>query len=147
FRRVLFRSYFQLKLTVFLISGCRLKNTGQVIAARSKMVFDFSSATAFISNETIISLIFLGSACIIFVTSAVESSIRISIAFALIPIMLNIQVASEFATISVGEKASPRPWLSVRASVKMIVPECKWVDSVLKSPLYITLLVLIILLL
>ena len=39
--------------------------------------------------------------------------------------MVNIQEASEVATKSVGEKASPLPKLSIGASVIIVFPELK----------------------
>ena len=40
-------------------------------------------------------------------------------------------------TKSVGEKASPFPLLSSGASVVILSPEFKWVETVLKSPIYL----------
>ena len=41
-----------------------------------------------------------------------------------IPMMVIMQLAREVATISVGEKASPFPSLSVGASVMYVSPDC-----------------------
>ncbi|HXH30137.1 MAG TPA: hypothetical protein VNJ01_04940 [Bacteriovoracaceae bacterium] len=41
---------------------------------------------------------------------------------------------------SVGEKASPLPWLSLGASLWMTVLESRWTASVRSSPLYVTLI-------
>ena len=55
--------------------------------------------------------------------------------FAAIAMMVSIQLANDEATKSVGEKVLPKPWLSIGASVNILVSESKWVISVLKSPL------------
>ena len=44
----------------------------------------------------------------------------------------------EVAVRSVGEKASPLPWLSSGASVMILMPDCRWVASVRRSPKYVT---------
>ena len=49
-----------------------------------------------------------------------------------------MQDANAVATKSVGENALPLPSLSTGASVMMVLPDCKWMASVLKSPLYTT---------
>ena len=41
------------------------------------------------------------------------------------------QLAKAVATKSVGENASPLPWLSLGASVKILVLDCRWVACVL----------------
>jgi hypothetical protein len=50
--------------------------------------------------------------------------------------MLSMQEPNALATKSVGLKRSPLPWLSFGASVSTMLPLCKWVISVRKSPLY-----------
>ena len=52
------------------------------------------------------------------------------------PMVVMMQLAKLRAHKSVGEKASPLPWLSVGASVMMLLPLCKWVFWVRKSPRY-----------
>jgi hypothetical protein len=44
---------------------------------------------------------------------------------ALIPMMVNIHEPKLVATVSVGEKVSPLPWLSTGASVISVVDEAK----------------------
>ena len=53
---------------------------------------------------------------------------------AAMPMMVIIQLPSAVATRSVGEKASPLPWLSVGASVRIFVPDWTWVASVRRPP-------------
>jgi hypothetical protein len=57
---------------------------------------------------------------------------------ALIPITVIMQVASEVAIKSVGEKRSPFPLLSTGASVSKLFPERRCVQTVLSSPSYST---------
>ena len=47
-----------------------------------------------------------------------------------------MHVPSATATKSVGENASPRPWLSLGASVTSSVPEGPWVAVQCRSPWY-----------
>lgn len=70
-----------------------------------------------------IASILLGFAAIILWTVAVVPSIWMSWFLALIPMIVSIQDASAVAQRSVGEKASPLPWLSVGASVIIIFPD------------------------
>src|SRR6478735_12476774 len=79
-----------------------------------------------------------GSAFIFFSTSAFMPSRSKPIVRALMPITVSMQVASDVASRSVGEKRSPLPLLSVGASVSKEDWERKWVHSVLNSPLYNT---------
>jgi hypothetical protein len=51
------------------------------------------------------------------------------------PITVIIQVASDVAVRSVGEKASPRPLLSVGASVMMDCPDWRCVQVLRSAPL------------
>ena len=61
--------------------------------------------------------ILLGFDAMVFVTAAVMLSIWCPMSLALMPIMVMMQLASAAETRSVGEKACPRPWLSIGASV------------------------------
>ena len=65
----------------------------------------------------LISSILLGSEAITFVTCALVPLRSRSRFFALIPIIVKIHEARALATVSVGEKASPFPLLSIGASV------------------------------
>ncbi len=58
---------------------------------------------------------------------------------AAIPTTVMAQTPKEVASRSVGEKASPLPWLSIGASVIKVCPDLTCVASVRKSPVYITL--------
>ena len=63
-----------------------------------------------------------GSAYIILVTFAEVPSIGVIVSFrAVMPMIVSMQLASDVAVRSVGEKASPFPLLSFGASVMMIV--------------------------
>lgn len=57
-----------------------------------------------------------------------------------------MQDASDVAARSVGEKASPLPWLSSGASLMISLPEARCLAVVLNSPEYITFEVAIVLL-
>ena len=70
----------------------------------------------------------------IFVIETVESFKSTSKSLDLIPMIETIQLPNAVATKSVGEKASPLPWLSVGASVRISVPDCKCIQTVLNSP-------------
>jgi hypothetical protein len=70
----------------------------------------------------------------IFSTDTVMPEISNSISLALIPIIVNIQLASAVATRSEGEKRSPAPWLSTGAQVCITWLERRWVATVLRSP-------------
>jgi len=59
----------------------------------------------------------------------------IPISLALIPIIVTMHLPKDVAIRSVGENLSPLPWLSVGASVSIIVLLCKCVASVLNAPL------------
>lgn len=48
--------------------------------------------------------------------------------------VVRMQVARAVATRSVGEKDSPRPWLSLGASVARVVLEGPWVARQWRSP-------------
>jgi hypothetical protein len=50
--------------------------------------------------------------------------------------MVIMQLAKAVATKSVGEKASPLPWLSMGASIVILFPDCKCIASDLKFPMY-----------
>jgi len=63
------------------------------------------------------------SALISLVVSIVMSSRLIECLFAVIPMIVAIQVANAVATRSVGEKDSPFPSLSTGASVSSLAPE------------------------
>src|SRR3954463_5672457 len=80
----------------------------------------------------------LGSAFIFFSTSTLIPSRSKPMLRALMPITVSIHVASDVANRSVGEKRSPLPLLSVGASVSKADWDCRWVHSVLNSPLYNT---------
>ena len=58
-----------------------------------------------------------------FSTLALLPSIANPSRSAVMPMIVRMQVASAAATRSVGEKASPRPWLSTGASVWIVMPE------------------------
>ena len=88
-------------------------------------------------NSILISLIFLGSALIIFVIFAVELGILNPPFSAHIPITVVIQLQRADDTKSVGAKACPFPLLSVGASVVILSFESKCVDTVLKFPMYL----------
>ena len=64
-----------------------------------------------------------GSAAIILVMEHLVLSMSILLARAFMPIMVSMQLASEADSKSVGEKASPFPWLSTGASVIIFVPD------------------------
>jgi hypothetical protein len=97
-------------------------------------------------NTTSILEIRLGLLAIVFVTSAVAPSIKApSKVAAFIPMTVSIQLASPVAIVSVGEKASPFPLLSVGASVINVVLDFKCSQDVLRFDWYVTLAVLIIL--
>jgi hypothetical protein len=51
--------------------------------------------------------------------------------------VVNAHSAKEVAHKSVGENFSPFPWLSVGASLSMMVPDCKCSAEHLKSPVYV----------
>src|SRR5215831_15728185 len=59
--------------------------------------------------------------------------------WALIPIVVLMQVASAVATRSVGENASPLPLLSLGASVEIFDCDGPCVASQCRSPVYLTL--------
>ena len=54
-----------------------------------------------------------------------------------------MQLPKEEQNKSVGEKASPLPWLSIGASVMMLIFDFTCVDFVRKSPEYSTIAVAI----
>jgi hypothetical protein len=60
-----------------------------------------------------------------FVTSALEREISTFKSFALMPIVVSMQVASDTHNKSVGEKRSPFPRLSVGASVSIFEELCR----------------------
>src|SRR5690606_23665671 len=57
---------------------------------------------------------------------------------ALMPITVSIQLASEVASKSVGEKEAPSPWLSGGASVIISTPDRVCAALVLSEPAYTT---------
>jgi hypothetical protein len=57
---------------------------------------------------------------------------------AAMPMMVSIQLASEVASRSVGEKWVPSPWLSFGASVSRVAPDCMCIACVRNCPTYIT---------
>jgi hypothetical protein len=71
-----------------------------------------------------------------FVTSASIPSKGISCVLDAIPINVSMQADIAAHTESVGENASPFPWLSIGASVMRIEPEARCVCSVRKFPRY-----------
>ena len=85
-------------------------------------------------KSTSIWVILLGLFPIVFLTVAIVSLISIPFFSTAIAIIVKIQLAKAEHTISVGEKASPRPWLSFGASVFITDPESKWVEEVFKPP-------------
>ena len=106
-------------------SGCRLSNTGQVIAARSRMERSSSEywMGPWTSSVIFISLMRLGLAAITFSTSHSILPNGIFRFCAEIPMTVHMQEASAAATRSVGEKRSPLPPLSNGASVSIVEPE------------------------
>ena len=67
--------------------------------------------------------ILLGSETMILVTSAEAPVISMERLSAEIPMIVSIQEAREVAARSVGENASPLPWLSTGASVMILLPD------------------------
>ena len=102
----------------------KLLLTGQVKAAFSSLRLVFLSKFSLNRMLILISFIRLGFAPIIFSISAVVPLILRWFLFATIPIIVNMQEASAVATRSVGENASPFPWLSIGASVMIVLPDC-----------------------
>lgn len=122
----------------FSISGCRLWCTGQVWAVCSKIFRCLSETLAGSANVTSILAIRLGVVAMCFVTVAVAPSRSTPKARALMPITVSMQLARPVATVSVGEKASPFPWLSTGASVLYSLPEVRCRQLVRKLPSYVT---------
>ena len=72
-------------------------------------------------------LIMRGAVAVIsFSTVAVAPAMSIWRVRAMMPITVSMQVPRAVATRSVGEKLSPRPWLSLGASVLRSVAEGPW---------------------
>ena len=99
----------QLKVISLVISGCRLKCTGQLFAVWTRILRSFSEAWEGKLNWISIFEILLGSEAMCFVTSAVALVKSVSISRDLIPIIVRIQLARPVATVSVGENACPNP--------------------------------------
>ena len=108
----------KLKINFLFSDSLRLCATGQELAAVIRICFCSLEKSFFGKlNSTIISETRRGFAAMIFVISQAKFSIARLCFCAAIPIIVIAQVAKEVASKSVGENASPRPLLSVGASV------------------------------
>ncbi len=126
----------QWKVTGRSIAGCRLWCTGQLSAAFSSTPagsFDLGNGSQICTASRTIRR--GRSADISFVTSQRTPGMsKPSLVFAAIAIIVTMHAANEAAVRSVGENASPRPWLSFGASVSTTFPDGPWVSSQLSSP-------------
>jgi len=103
--------------------------TGHPCAAISNIFFCLSSYRSGNCKLTTTSATRRGLGAITLVTSHLVPSILILCVRAAIAMVVNMQLANDSANKSVGENASPLPWLSVGASVNILVPDCKCVAS------------------
>ena len=109
--------------------------TGQVWAAFSRMAFSRSPSPApSISRCTSMRSTWRGGGVMCFITRAVNPTNGMPLSRAAIPMMVIMQLAREEDKRSLGEKASPLPWLSNGASVITCFPLRTWVASVRRSP-------------
>jgi hypothetical protein len=69
-----------------------------------------------------------------FVTKAFDPEMSQPESCALIPIIVNMQLANDVANKSVGENVLPKPLLSIGASVEIFDELLIWMASVLSSP-------------
>ena len=120
------------------MSGWRLLETGQVrmIRAKPSLWRSVTESFTFTRISEMILAIFLGCACMTFVVFPDILSIGNSFKLAYMPMVVIIHVVKLKAHKSVGENEDPFPWLSVGASVKMLVPPCSCKLSQRSSPKY-----------
>lgn len=97
--------------------------TGQAWAAASSLMRCLLSNRPGICRCTEMLDILLGAFGIVLVTVAVAPTMSISIERAAMPMMLRMQLPSETASRSLGEKPCPYPLLSLGASVSTTTPE------------------------
>lgn len=110
--------------------------TGQVRAVFSRIALCFSSSSSPCGKRRCMSIppIRRGPATMCLVTSTVRPRRSTPRSFAFMPIVVAIQAPSPVAMRSVGEKRSPRPLLSVGASVSMALPLWRCLALVWRSP-------------
>lgn len=124
-------------------SGCRLRATGQFLAVSSINFFSSTECSFGKLKLQIISPIFLGFDAIIFWSSHVALSMFTFLLLPWIAMVVRAHWARDVAHKSVGENFFPLPWLSVGASLWIIVLLCRCSASHRKSPTYFTLAVML----